>query len=695
MKNKTTAKAPDAHPHFSPVFESEKKYIGISGDEKIYGFAVSGGGIRSASFGLGVMQGLVAGRKLEKMHYLSTVSGGGYLGTALTWALHQGGHDAGTTPDKFPLGDKEAHTEHAVNKNGNKLLNYIRQHSSYLTPTEDLGLLSFVAVVVRGISMSLLVYVSALVAIMGGMYALGFFDTTFISELFHIKPDEAGHYFGGKGIFIPTAVFLMIVFMLMNMIYSVFTYIKEKDQRSQRKYRYFLDVQILMGTLWKIVIPLLLIGSIPFFLEGMGRIEKMIVASGSTTFGFLVSIWQYRKAQKEEQSPGVISDIVIYLGAFALIYGLLWGSFMIGRECVSHVVTGIVNGAEMPVREVQPLKAVIIILRGFEAQEQGKAMGLFGAGVVLAPALGPSIGGVLVEWFGWRSIFYVAAPFCLLALPLAARLLPHSAPGGGPVNADAARLDVLGLLLVAGAILLGLNGMSMLEGAEATLGLGMIGASLALLAVFVGYQRRVAHPLIRLELFFHATFTRGAIVAFIYGAALFGSTYLLPVFMQMALALPPSQAGAVLLPAGIVLAVVIPLVGRSSTVANRALYILVGLSLLSVSFVAMLFIGAGSSLGWLVALAILGRIGLGCILPSLNLAAMEGVGTGLVAQGTSLINLLRQLGGATGVGLIGVFLAWRLHADPGHPVRAFHEAFVLLGVITGGAIAAAWGMRRR
>ncbi|MGB2817562.1 MAG: MFS transporter, partial [Burkholderiaceae bacterium] len=186
-----------------------------------------------------------------------------------------------------------------------------------------------------------------------------------------------------------------------------------------------------------------------------------------------------------------------------------------------------------------------------------------------------------------------------------------------------------------------------------------------------------------------------AIVAFIYGAALFGSTYLLPVFMQMALGLPPSQAGAVLLPAGIVLAVVIPLVGRSSTVSNRALYILVGLSFLSVSFAAMMFIGVGSNLGWLVALAILGRIGLGCILPSLNLAAMEGVATGLLAQGTSLINLLRTLGGATGVGLIGVFLAWRLHADPSQPIRAFHEAFVLLGVITGGAIAAAWGMRRR
>ena len=96
----------------------------------------------------------------------------------------------------------------------------------------------------------------------------------------------------------------------------------------------------------------------------------------------------------------------------------------------------------------------------------------------------------------------------------------------------------------------------------------------------------------------------------------------------------------------------------------------------------------------ITALAIVGRIGLGCILPSLNLAAMESVDTALVAQGTSLINLLRQLGGATGVSLIGVFLAWRLEVA-GSPtsLRAFHEAFLLLGLLTTAAAVAARGMR--
>jgi EmrB/QacA subfamily drug resistance transporter len=377
-----------------------------------------------------------------------------------------------------------------------------------------------------------------------------------------------------------------------------------------------------------------------------------------------------------------------YIGAILL---LLAGSVAGGMASAYALVLAMRVAEGLAAGILQPIPA-IIILRGFQTHEQGKAMGLFGAGVVLAPALGPSIGGVLVEWFGWRSIFFVASPFCLFALPLAARLLPHSAPGGGTAG-QSARLDMPGLLLVAAAILLGLNGLSMLEGADALLGLLLIAVSLGLLATFVAYQKRTAQPLIRLELFAHRAFARGAIVAFIYGAALFGSTYLLPVFMQMALALPPSQAGAVLLPAGIVLAVVIPIVGRSSTVTNRSLYIVAGLSLLSVSFIAMVFVGVGAGLTAIVTLAIIGRIGLGCILPSLNLAAMEGVDTGLIAQGTSLINLLRMLGGATGVSLVGVFLEWRLHVHAGAAAVAFHQAFVLLGGLTLVAIAVAWGMR--
>ena len=82
-------------------------------------------------------------------------------------------------------------------------------------------------------------------------------------------------------------------------------------------------------------------------------------------------------------------------------------------------------------------------------------MGIFGFGVVLAPAMGPSIGGVLVEAFGWRSIFFVVVPFCAVALALTQRYLPHGSPGTDHVNQHPRRFDWLGFALLALAVLSG------------------------------------------------------------------------------------------------------------------------------------------------------------------------------------------------------------------------------------------------
>lgn len=311
---------------------------------------------------------------------------------------------------------------------------------------------------------------------------------------------------------------------------------------------------------------------------------------------------------------------------------------------------------------VQPIPA-IIILRAFGPEEQGRASGLFGMGVVLAPALGPSIGGVLVDAFGWRSIFFMVVPFCLLSLWLAQRYVPVTAPGGVSAGAAAgARFDGVGLLLASGATLALLNGLVALHGGPAAEAATLLVGAAAAVAGFVAWQRRLlrrqAHPgahgaaatppLMNLRLFGHRPFAFGAIVAFIYGTALFGSTYLLPVYMQMGLGLAPAYVGTILLPAGIVLAVAIALVGRLADRRPAHRLVSLGLALLAASFALMPTLGPASAMGWLVAYAILGRIGLGFILPSLNLGAMRGIAHELIPQGSSVINFMRMLGGAVG-----------------------------------------------
>ncbi len=380
-----------------------------------------------------------------------------------------------------------------------------------------------------------------------------------------------------------------------------------------------------------------------------------------------------------------------FCGAVAL---LMVGGIAGGSSAWFELVLAMRVAEGLAAGVLQPIPS-IIVMRAFGPGEQGRAMGIFSFGVVLAPAIGPSIGGVLVEWFGWRSIFFVVVPFCVVALALARRYLPVGAPGGVPANPSGARLDGVGLVLIAVAVLTLLNGMVNLHGGGASVALALLACSATAVFGFIFHQKRGARPLMQLRLFLHGPFAMGGTVAFIYGMALFGSTYLLPVFMQIALHLPPSQAGAVLLPAGLALAATSPLAGRWADRARVSRLVSFGLLLLSASMVLMVFVGAATALGWIVLWAVIGRVGLGFVLPSLNLGAMRGLPTELISQGATTVNFLRQLGGAVGVSLVGSVLEWRLQSWPAEPVRAFHETFVLLGLITAAAILAAWRMEPR
>ena len=223
----------------------------------------------------------------------------------------------------------------------------------------------------------------------------------------------------------------------------------------------------------------------------------------------------------------------------------------------------------------------------------------------------------------------------------------------------------------------------------------------------MGWQRRLSatgrEPLVDLSLFKVRSFAMGSVVAFIYGSALFGSTYLLPVYMQLDLGLSASHVGTILLPAGLMLALIIAVVGRLADRQPSWLLVSVGLALLAASFALMVTVTLSSPL-LLVAWAILGRIGLGFVLPSLNLGAMRALDRSLISQGASAINFLRMLGGAAGVSLCAIVLEWRIaaHGDSltqaatsAARLAAFNEAFLMLAAICALALGAALQLRER
>ena len=464
-------------------------------------------------------------------------------------------------------------------------------------------------------------------------------------------------------------------------------------ERHGERYKWLVLATVMIGTMASILSSTIVNVAIPdlsrYFTLGQERAQW--VSAGfmlAMTLSMLTTPWLLLRFGLRHTYTGAILLLLCggVIGGFSFNYPMLLSM---------RVAEGLAAGV------LQPIPA-IVILRSFDTSEQGRAMGIFGFGVVLAPAIGPSVGGFLVEQFGWRSIFFVVVPFCLTVLVLIRRYLPlHSEHMGG-----ARRLDWRGLALVALATVSLLNALVHLnDDLPVALGLLVLGA-MALAGFLVYLRRTTVEPLINPALFGYRQFAMGSLVAFIYGMGLFGSTYLLPVYMQMALHYAPSRAGMVLLPAGIALAVTIPLAGRLADRQPPHRLVALGLALLTISFVLMAQGAAASGFVGLMAWAVIGRIGLGFVLPALSIGAMRGIDPGLIAQGASTINFVRQLGGAIGVSLVGIVLEWRLavhHSGLGgalenaggsaERILAFDETFLGVAAVCAVAVAAAWRMR--
>jgi EmrB/QacA subfamily drug resistance transporter len=473
------------------------------------------------------------------------------------------------------------------------------------------------------------------------------------------------------------------------------------------RYRWLLLLSVMLGTMASIMSSTIINVAIPDMSQhfSLGQERAQWATSGfmaAMTVSMLTTPWLlarhgYRRTYEACMWLLMLGGIA---GGFAQHYPLV---------LAARVAEGLAAGV------VQPIPA-IIILRAFGSEEQGRASGIFGMGVVLAPALGPSVGGLLVDAFGWRSIFFMVVPFCLASLWMARRFVPTSGPGGH-TGAQGVALDWRGLLLASTGTLCLLNGLVELHGGSPATALTLLGLAGAALLAFVALQRHMLQqrkrhpkagtdPLMNLSLFTDRRFAMGSIVAFIYGIALFGSTYLLPVYMQMGLRLSPSYVGSILLPAGLVLAVTIALVGRLSDRQPTHRLVSLGLLLLTSSFALMATMDGstpGLTVPLLIAWATLGRIGLGFILPSLNTGAMRGLERHHIPQGASVINFLRMLGGAAGVSLCGIVLEWRLAAHgvllgasgavDAIRLAPFNETFLMLAITCALALLAAWRLR--
>lgn len=330
---------------------------------------------------------------------------------------------------------------------------------------------------------------------------------------------------------------------------------------------------------------------------------------------------------------------------------------------------------------MQPM-AMYLIFRMFSEEQRGRVLGYYGFGVVLAPALGPVVGGGLTDVLGWRFVFYAPVPVTALAAIMAWRYLPAK-----NIRPPQYRFDVIGLILLTVAVLCSLDALNSLQHEHLDVFRGYIVPLIALgaLLFFIWFEKRVSFPLLNVKVLMRAPFLKSCCGAIALGLGMYGTTYLIPVYSQSALGFSATDAGLVMLPAGALLGLTLFFGGALCDRFGSKYLLLAGTGFLALSATIFALLGPTAGFISVTLAALVSRVGMGLLLPSVSTSALNGLELNELSDGSSTISFVRQVGGAYGINLVALIIESG-HGKPGYDVLPLGEysfawafmAFVLL-----------------
>jgi DHA2 family multidrug resistance protein len=299
-----------------------------------------------------------------------------------------------------------------------------------------------------------------------------------------------------------------------------------------------------------------------------------------------------------------------------------------------------------------------ILADTFEPAKRGMAFAVYGLAVVLAPAIGPTLGGWITDNFTWRWIFLLNIPVGILSLILTQRLI-QDPPQMQRKKLSETKIDYIGLGLVAlglGALQVVLDKGQRDDWFEShfIVVLSVIAACSLLFLIY--WEWRQKDPVIDLHLFTNRTFAASNLLMFMLGFALLGSTVLLPLFMQTMLGYTAQQAGFALLPGGVCLMLLMPLVGFMLGRFDARKLMMGGLIVLSFSLFHMTNLDLQVDFRTMVFARMIQTAGLAFLFVPINTAAYAFLPKDKNNAASGLMNLARNIGGSVGISIVTTML---------------------------------------
>ena len=301
------------------------------------------------------------------------------------------------------------------------------------------------------------------------------------------------------------------------------------------------------------------------------------------------------------------------------------------------------------------------------AHSRGRMMGRVGLVMSLAPAIGPTMSGIVLDNLGWRWLFGIVLPIALVALGLGAKWMTNLG------ESTSAPIDVSSILLSAlafGGIVYGLSqfgGASTGDAGSAVqlIGWGAIGGGLVFLTVFVWRQlslQKRERALLDLRVFQSRNYVLSVIIMAIVALSMFGTFSLLPLFLQTVAGLTAAQSGMVLLPGSLLMGLLGPVMGRIYDARGPRVLLVPGTIMIAAAMFVYSTVGTTTPTWMLVAVQTVMSLGLAASFTPLFSASLGSLQRHLYSHGSAVLNTLQQVGGAAGTALLVAVYSGALHS---------------------------------
>ncbi len=317
--------------------------------------------------------------------------------------------------------------------------------------------------------------------------------------------------------------------------------------------------------------------------------------------------------------------------------------FLIGARAVQGIGAALMSPATLS-----------IITATFPPKQRGQAIGIWAGVSALALAIGPLVGGLIVDNIGWNWIFFVNVPIGVLGIVVSQLVIKESRDMSHEQSIDLPGLITSGLALFSLCYALIEGNKQGWASAEI---LGLFAAAAVLLAAFVAVESRQRLPMLDLSLFRIGSFVGANVVALLVSLAMFGVFFFVSLYVQNILGYSPTKAGAIFLPMTILIILIAPIAGRLSDRIGGRWLMGGGMTLLGSSLLLYQRMGLHSTFWTLLPALIVGGIGMATVMSPMTSVAMASVPVDKAGVGSGVLNSFRQVGGALGIALMGAIVS--------------------------------------